>query len=183
MEPDLSKWNAWPPEEVTRRLAGVEAPWYIAAGWAIELFLGEQTREHEDIEIAVARTRLGEVISALEGFEFHEISEHQTWVREPATDAWRLDVFAEPSNGDTWICRRDDRIRMPYDQVIERTAGGIPYGRPEIILLFKAKHVRPKDEADFDAVLPRLDGARREWLADALTAVHPAHAWIDRLRR
>ena len=55
----------------------------------------------------------------------------------------------EPADGDTWICRRDERIRMPYDQVIERTADGIPYGRPEIVLLFKAKAARPKDDADF----------------------------------
>ena len=87
----------------------------------------------------------------------------------------------EPADGDTWICRRDERIRMPYDQVIERTADGIPYGRPEIVLLFKAKAARPKDEADFHAVLARLDAERRRWLADALELVHPGHTWLERL--
>jgi hypothetical protein len=87
----------------------------------------------------------------------------------------------EPSDGDTWIYRRDGRIRLPYDDVIERTADGIPYGRPEIILLFKAKRVRPKDEADFAAVLPQLDASRREWLADALELTDPGHAWLERL--
>jgi hypothetical protein len=27
---------------------------------------------------------------------------HQTWVREPATGAWRLDVMREPWEGGTW---------------------------------------------------------------------------------
>lgn len=36
-----SRWaSAWTPAEVTRRLAGVRAPWYVAAGWALDLFRG-----------------------------------------------------------------------------------------------------------------------------------------------
>jgi hypothetical protein len=70
---------------------------------------------------------------------------------------------------------------LPYDRVIERTADGIPYGRPEIILLFKAKPARPKDDDDFAAVLPRLDTARRSWLAEAIDLVHPGHRWLAEL--
>jgi Aminoglycoside-2''-adenylyltransferase len=33
-------------------MADVDFPWFVAGGWAIELFLGTQTREHEDLEIA-----------------------------------------------------------------------------------------------------------------------------------
>jgi hypothetical protein len=66
--------------------------------------------------------------------------------------------------------------------VIEWTEEGIPYGRPEIILLFKAKNAdRPKDEADFTAVLPKLDSARRSWLVDALRLLHPGHSWLARI--
>ena len=199
-EPDLTKWNAWAPGEVSRRLAGVKAPWYVAAGWAIDLFLGGGYREHDDLEIAVPRDRFSEIEEALDKFELFVVGvpgqgfvtplkeagdalddSHQTWVREPQTGLWRLDVMREPADGGTWICRRDVRIRMPYDQVIERTADGIPYGRPEVVLLFKAKATRPKDDADFLAVLPHLGPERRRWLADALELVHPAHAWLERL--
>jgi len=107
---------------------------------------------------------------------------HQTWVREPATGMWRFDVFREPSDGDAWICRRDDRIRLPYDRVIERTPDGIPFGRPEIVLLYKAKHARPKDDGDFAAALPLLEPERRQWLAHALELVHPSHRWLAELR-
>ena len=107
---------------------------------------------------------------------------HQTWVREPATCLWRLDVFREPHDGDTWVCRRDERIRMPYARLIERTDEGIPYMRPEVVLLFKAKHERAKDDEDFEAVVPHLDPERRRWLEDALGLVHPGHRWLERLR-
>ena len=66
--------------------------------------------------------------------------------------------------------------------MIEHTADGIPYQCPEVVLLFKAKHARPRDEGDPDAALPLLEQERRRWLADALERVHPGHRWLDRLR-
>ena len=200
-EPDLSLWDAWRPEHVAALLAGVQAPWYVAAGWAIDLFLGGERREHEDLEIAVPRERFSEIAEALAGLELFIpdsdrrtalvwpfaqapdglAAHHQTWVRD-RDRAWRLDVFREPSDGDTWICRRDERIRLPYGDVIEHTDDGIPYARPEIVLLFKAKHLeRPKDEADFAAVLPSLGPSRRRWLVEALALVHPGHPWLERV--
>ncbi|HUQ23162.1 MAG TPA: hypothetical protein VM049_09115 [Gaiellaceae bacterium] len=202
-EPDLSHWEAWRPEQVAALLAGVQAPWCVVAGWAIELFLGEQRREHEDLEIAVPRDRFSEIAERLAGFELFipdsdltdpglvwpfaqapkELdANHQTWVREPGSLLWRLDVFREPSDGDTWIFRRDERIRLPYKDAIEHTDDGIPYARPEIVLLFKAKpSLRPKDEADLAAVLPSLGRARRRWLVEALALVHPGHPWLERI--
>jgi hypothetical protein len=199
IDPLETKWQAWRPEDVARLLAGVRVPWYVAAGWALDLFLGGQRREHEDLEIAVPGTRFDELLPALEGLEIYLITDraeatplaeardrlmdtHQSWVREPGTGKWRLDVFREPSDGATWICRREPAIRMPYARLIERTDDGIPYGRPEVVLLFKARHAQQdKNRADLEAVLPRLDGDRRAWLRDALTRVHPGHEWLEAL--
>jgi Aminoglycoside-2''-adenylyltransferase len=198
-DPDVSKWDAWRPEQVARLLEGVEAPWYVAAGWAIDLFLGGRHREHEDLEIAVPNSRFGEIVDALAGLEICIITgpqeatplpeardrlaeTHQSWVREPATDLWRFDVFREPSDGDTWLCRRDESLRLPYDHVIEWTDDGIPYGRPEIVLLFKAKHAhRDRDQADFESVVPGLEPERRRWLRESLEQIHPGHAWLSAL--
>ena len=86
-----------------------------------------------------------------------------------------------PHDGETWICRRDASIRRPYADIIARTADGIPYLCPEVVLLFKAKGTRPKDQADFDNALPRLTDVQRMWLVHALQTVHPGHAWLARL--
>jgi hypothetical protein len=191
-EADLS-WRPWSPAEVARRLAGVTAPWCVAGGWAVDLHLRRVTREHEDLEIAVPATEFGQVRRALADVEFDVVGSgrrwpgddpvafdrlHQTWFREPVTGHYRLDVFREPHDGDTWICRRDPGLRRPYRDVVRHTGDGVPYLVPEIVLLFKAKARRGKDEADLANLLPVLDVAQREWLARSLAAVHPGHPWL-----
>ena len=194
---DDADWEPWRPDEAAIRLAGMRAPWAVAAGWAIDLFLGKQRREHEDLEVAVPAACFDEVAAALSALELfvvgHGVVEplehagdlleahHQTWGLDRAANRWRLDVFREPSDGHTWICRRDERIRLPYSEVVERTLDGIPYVRPEIVLLFKAKDARPKDESDLAAVLPRLDRARRGRLRTWIELVHPGHFWLGDL--
>lgn len=192
---DLETWDPWSPAEAAERLRGVSAPWYVLAGWALDLFLGRQTRTHGDLEIGVPADRFAEVRQALFGLELVVVGDGkawplndetlsiypQTWARE-GQGPWRIDVMREPWDGETWLCRRDARIRLPSERLIARTSDGIPYAQPEVMLLFKAKAVRPKDEVDFEIVLPHLDGARRAWLHDALSAVHPGHAWLDALR-
>jgi hypothetical protein len=201
IDPDLYAWAAWRPEQAQYALAGIEAPWYVAAGWSIDLFLGGQFREHEDLEIAVPSARFDEFVEPLAraALELHPIVDgravpladvgddafaesHQTWALDRAARVWRVDLFREPSDGDTWLARRDLRIRMPYDELIERTLEGIPYGRPEVAILFKAKHTREKDDADLAAVLPQLGPERRRWLAEALALTHPGHRWLEELR-
>jgi len=189
------RWDAWHPLEVAQRLAGVDVAWCVVAGWALDLFRGEVTREHEDLEIAVPADRFELIRAALAGFAFDVVGAgrrwpldsaafevmHQTWVREPDTGVYRLDVFREPHDADTWICRRDQRIRLPYEQIIVTSPDGVPYLVPEIVLLFKAKHDRAKDDADFAGVLALLSPTRRAWLAAALARVHPGHRWIKAL--
>jgi GNAT superfamily N-acetyltransferase len=197
--PGLDAWRAWHPREAAVRLAAVPVCWHVAGGWALDLWHGEQTRGHGDLEIAVPRADFARLRPALAGLTLHPAGPgmlrrladgeepgpdvHQVWVCDPVAGEWRMDTFLEPGTGDTWICRRDESIREPYEAVVARTAGGIPYLRPEAVLLFKAKHRRPKDEADFDRALPRLDPAPRRWLADRLDRIHPGHEWIAALVR
>lgn len=42
-------------QSITSLMAGFNKTWGIAGGWAIDLFIGKETREHKDIEIAVFR--------------------------------------------------------------------------------------------------------------------------------
>ncbi len=198
-EPDLP-WDPWRPEELVAKLRGVTAPWCVAGGWALDLYRAKQTRPHQDLEIAVPAAAFGQIREALAGCAFEVVGDgkvwpmdgpafaklHQTWVSEfvpgpPARQVYRLDVFREPSRDGQWVCRRDERIQLPYERVVRRDRAGIPYLAPEIVLLFKAKALRSKDEADFRGVLPLLGPGARDWLASTLDLVHAGHPWIGAL--
>jgi hypothetical protein len=185
-------WEPWTPRDVAQRLSAVAAPWCVAAGWALELFTDAAGRKHGDLEIAVPADRFGEIVDALPGYDWDVIgdgrawpfpeestNQHQTWLRAPAVGRYHMDVFREPSRGDRWVCRRDASITLPYDELILKTGDGIPYAAPEVVLLFKAKHLRDKDIADFRRVLPAMDRTRRSRLAQWLTRIHPGHPWIE----
>jgi hypothetical protein len=158
----------------------------------MDLFRGEVTRPHGDVEITIAAAGFPAIRAALSDLEFEVAGDghlwperspafdryFQTWGREPATGIYRIDVFREPHEGDTWLCRRDQTITRPFSDLIKHTPGGVPYVAPEVALLFKAKHCRPKDEHDFAGALPLLDPQARSWLIDALHRVHPGHPWL-----
>jgi hypothetical protein len=194
---DDAEWLPWRPEQAAERLDGLEIPWCVAAGWAIDLFVGIERREHDDLEIAVPGHAFPQVRALLDDLDFYAVGDgevallaeaprplaetHQTWGLDRAALAWRIDVFREPSLGGEWVCRRDARIRLPYADLIERTGDGIPYVRPEVALLFKAKAARPKDDADLSDVLPLLAASRRALLHRWLAQVHPGHPWLERV--
>jgi hypothetical protein len=198
--PPLDAWSmAWTPEQAAQALEDVSAPWAVAGGWALDLWLGKQTREHEDLEIAVPTAFFPEIQARLEGqgLKLFAIDDgqvialapgeapapqtHQTWVMEPVMQGWRMDIFREPGDAQTWIYRRTGELSAPRAWATGRTADAIPYIAPQIVLLFKAKATRDKDQADFAIAAPRLSSEARDWLAAALRTIQPGHPWIDRL--
>jgi hypothetical protein len=176
-------------------MSGCGAPWWVVGGWAIDLAMGRETREHEDLEIGIGRVDFPVVRRHIEsqGFEMRvagddeiirlgpdetpETRKHQNWVFDPAVDLWRLDVMLEPADAETWRFRRDPRIRAPRSFMI--ADGDIAHLKPHGVLLFKAKAARPKDEADLATAAPTLTREQRTWLIEALELVHPGHAWIE----
>jgi hypothetical protein len=198
--PPEDAWSsAWTPDQAALALEGVSAPWAVAGGWALDLWLGAQTRTHEDLEIAVPAVFFSAVQSRLEtlGLNVFDIVDgqaialapgeaphprmHQTWVMDPAVNGWRMDIFREPGDAGTWVYRRTGELGAPRAWANGRTAAGVPYVAPQIVLLFKAKAKRDKDEADFALVAPRLPAEAKAWLANSLSIIHPGHPWVDRL--
>ena len=196
--PGLDAWEAWTPDEIAHRLAGVDVPWCVVGGWAIDVWLGEQSREHEDLEIATQRAHLGAMRQALAGTAFHSVGDgqvfrlepdeetkvehHQNWALDVSAQRWRVDVMLEPGDAETWVYRRDERLSAPRAFMVATSDAGVPYLRPHGALLYKAKNMRPKDQADFTTCLPRLDATERAWLLDALAHQHPVHPWCALLR-
>jgi hypothetical protein len=196
--PAEGHWHALLPRGVVTRLAEVNVPWWVAGGWALDLFLGFTTRSHGDLDIGVLRRDIADVLARLAGWEFFEADSgtlyrlepderprpnvNSLWCRPRGVDTWSLELLLDEADGDTWVFRRLPTITMPLPSAIKHTADGIPYLAPQIQLLYKARSPRRKDEADFEHVLVRLEPAEREWLYDALARVNPEHPWLAKLR-
>lgn len=105
---------------------------------------------------------------------------HDVWARERPARPWRLQILLNPGDGETWIYRRDTRVRRRLSELVWRSSG-IPYLIPEVQLLFKSKMPRPKDEEDFSDTLPLLAPGQRSWLREALRLTDPTHPWLSRL--
>ena len=189
-------WRPWRPREVLERFASAPFPWWVAGGWAAEA-AGASPRPHEDTDLVVLRRDVPALRHWLADhhlWEAHDGSlrplrpgaplspgREQIWVRRNAASPWVVDVLLTPADGDMWVCKRDERIRLPLERVGWVASDGVPYLAPEVVLLFKAKGRRPKDDADFGSLVPRLGDDARRWLLDALAAVHPGHPWLAAL--
>ncbi|HEV2503988.1 MAG TPA: hypothetical protein VGV39_13000 [Mesorhizobium sp.] len=90
-------------------------------------------------------------------------------------------MMIERGATDFWVYKREPSIQVPRAAAIRRTSAGIAYLVPAIVLLFKAKHRREKDDFDFRTALPRLDAGERAELTGWLEAMHPGHEWIASL--
>lgn len=198
----LGAWQPWLPQEVTNFFSALTVPWWIAGGWALDLFLGFQGRKHDDIDIEFLRRDQQAIRVLLREWDVQEahpelganwpfrewelgrdlsVGVHDIWCRPHKEAPWTLQFMVADTSDDQWLCRRDARIQRPLASVGRRTDDGIPYIAPEIQLLYKAKGLRPKDEVDFARTLPYLDEESRSWLAQALAVVHPDHPWLAQL--
>jgi hypothetical protein len=174
-------WDPLSPPEVAALFDG-HGPWWLAGGYAIERFVGRTLRPHGDIDVLVLRRDQLRVQEALADWEWwaadppgtlrpwlpDEVLEpqiHDIWCRPGADEPWRVQVMLDESEGPEWVSRRDPRVRRAdfwWD------SNGIPCVRPEILLFYKAKDTRPKDEVDFAATLPLLDEESLRWLRSAV---------------
>lgn len=191
-------WGPWDPAplaDVVALFEGLDAPWWVAGGYAIELAVGRAFREHGDVDIALLRRDHLAARRLLEGWDCHVADPagtlrpwpmeevlpdraHDIWVRENAEGPWRFQLMLDELDGADWVYRRDPRIRRPLAEI---TVEGEKRIAPEIQLLYKSKGMRPKDELDFTEVLPLLTDAQRQWLDYALGLEYGAHPWRERL--
>lgn len=195
-------WDPLTPQEAGSYFAKWPHPWWIAGGWALDLFRDEISRPHDDIDVVVLRRDLGTLHHVPPGWELHMADPpgtlglwregeslpawaHDIWCRPSAGAPWRMQFMVVDADGDRWVFRRDHRVQGPLATFgLERN--GLPILAPEIQLLYKssvksANGRRPKDETDYQRTLPYLDTARRRWLHDAIARTQPDHPWLDDL--
>ncbi len=198
MPAEPPKWEPLTPQQVAERMRDLDIPWWIAGGWALDLFAGRQTRAHADIEVSVFRADEAKLRRQLVGWEFFVAdagtltplsdqkalpeAAHELWAREKGHDAWQLEILVEERDGDRWVYRRDPRIGAHVRDLGRFSNDGIPYIRPDVQLLYKSKSSRGVDESDLIALLPRLDAYQRATLSAWISAGDPTHRWLARLK-
>jgi hypothetical protein len=191
-------WDPWSPDELFARLDGSGLDWYIVGGWALDLWHARPTRTHEDLEFSVRCDQIGrcrEMLSELEFFMAKDgklshlpsaaplpADAWQQWGADMDAGCWRVDMMVDRGTSDLWVYKRDPSLSMPRAVALRKTASGISYLAPSLVLLFKAKHVREKDNQDFHTALPKLEPHEKANLRRWLERLHPGHQWLEALQ-
>ena len=185
------RWDPLNPGQVAELFAGSAVRWWVVGGWAARA--GAPPRPHDDTDVAVSRSDLDGLRETLSGWHLWEANDgtlrpvlpgqplsagcEQLWMRRDAQHPWRLDLQLDPSDQE-WAFKRDPAIRVPWPRATQ-TIDGVRYLRPEIALLYKARHSRPKDRADLAAAA--IDADARAWLAANLERLGH-HEWAHLAR-
>ena len=186
------------PEPVARLvdvMAGFDASWCLCGGWALDAWLGRQTREHHDVDIAVFEPDLPALARHLDGWSLVAHDEldpdsDQPWtgrrLRLPAhvhcrLDGFVIDVQVGRRVDDRWQIARTPRVSRAIAASVIDVAWGLPALVPELVLYYKAIERRDKDDIDFAATLPKLTPQQASWLHRAVARGRPEHLWLPRL--
>ncbi|OMF31270.1 nucleotidyltransferase domain-containing protein [Paenibacillus sp. FSL H8-0259] len=196
MRTDISNWKPLTVSEINKLFSVIPIHWCIAGGWALDLHLHKQTREHSDIDVIITREEQliayqylmrdwmlyraeDGKLSLWEDGEYLN-STNDVWVSKSDDSPWAFQLMIIDTEENSWTYKRDKSIRRPMAEIILKTVEGIPYLRPEIQLLYKAggSKVREKDINDFQTMLPTLLPQEKAWLKSSLTRQFPeGHDW------
>jgi len=154
------------PLGVKAIMNGFKSDWFIAGGWAIDLFLEKETRPHDASEIAIFRKDQNALQNYLNGWllqkaennklsvwkreDFLELPIHEIHCFNELSEPKSFEVLLNESDGDQWIYRRNKEITKPLSKVYLKSNLGMKFLCPEIVLLYKSKNSNDKDEKDFE---------------------------------
>lgn len=197
----LALYGAWEPMDpptFAHEMEGFDRPWWVIGGWAIEAATGYR-REHEDTDVSILAcdvpafvefmnerwhiwNNVGGVLHPL-GDRWKTIDEpsSQLWLRAHAAAPWIVDMPLTPDADGLWTNKFLADHVDEVENVTWVAEDGIRYLLPEIVLVYKARLQRAKDEPDFDATLPTLTADRRAWMRQSLETLVPDHHWLERL--
>ena len=159
-------------------------PWFIEGGWAIDLFLNRETREHKDIEIGIYRKnqmQLYRYFGKQRKYYIDNTShigkqERREWNKEylrlPIYEVYveyegiEIEVVLNEKDEENLIYRLNEKTKINEEKAILYSNNDIPYLSPEIVLLYKSKYMRDKDIADISNASKLMDGSQKKWLID-----------------
>lgn len=159
------------PEPVARvadLMSTFRPMWSLCGGWAIDAWLGRQTRDHPDVDIAVFQDDQRALFDHLAGWQLiaHDPNvagdTSEPWngrrldlpahiharpedarrlpdrLQAPAQQGFGLDIQLDERSGDDWIFRREPRIRLPLRNCVLPSSWRLPTVVPEVLIFYKA---------------------------------------------
>jgi L-amino acid N-acyltransferase YncA len=192
-------WDPLSVDEVKNVFKPFKHQWWIAGGWAIDLFLGKQTRKHDDIDVLILREDQLEIQNLLAGWDLWAADPPGTlkpwpkgeilgkglqdiWGRRTPKYPWQIQIMLFDTENEEWIFKRDESIRRRLSSITVTTNDGTSLLAPEIQLLYKSKSLRSKDQQDFENAITVLSDDQKNWLKDALIKIYNGgHEWLKKM--
>ncbi|WHY03083.1 hypothetical protein [Neobacillus sp. DY30] len=199
---DYDNWEPLTVSNIVDLFTDLPITWCLAGGWALDLHLGKQSRQHSDIDVIILRdeqessydflSREWKLYKAQDGVLMPWVQGEfltdttDVWVSKNSDSPWAFQVMLVDTFENNWIYRREKSVKKPVNEIIVRTNDGIPYLRSEIQLLYKggSSKVREKDFHDLQTMLPILTSQEKAWLSQSLQQQFPeGHLWISYLQK
>ena len=132
--PDATTCVPYHPRDILSLLGSAPFQWWIAGGWSFDLFLGRQTRDHFDVDIAISRDDQLLAQHYLKTWDFWSTRRHENgdiilrawelgetlgyeypgvWARETTHSPWRFEFLFHEIREQTWAFRYDENIQRP----------------------------------------------------------------------
>ncbi len=154
-----------PVAPIAELMSAFRAPWALCGGWAIDAWLGRQTRDHADVDISVFADDQRVLFDHLAGWQLvaHDLHDtHQPWdgrrldlpnhiqarldagerladrVDAAPQQRFSLDIQLNERSDADWILSRQPRISLPLRKGVQQSPWGLPTVVPEVLLFFKA---------------------------------------------
>ena len=195
-----------PVKRVADLMATFRPWWALCGGWAVDAWIGQQTRDHVDIDIV---TFVDDQRAVFEQLADWNLIAHDALVDQETKDPWdgrqlvlpahvhahsdndlELEVLINERSHDDWFLSAEPPIVVPISNATALSAWGIPTVVPEILLFYKGTAYfgdvemtkrRSHDDVDFETLRDRLDRDERTWLRDSISRLYPNHPWLERL--
>jgi hypothetical protein len=156
-----------PVAPIAELMSAFPAHWALCGGWAIDAWLGRQTRDHQDVDISVFIQDQQPLFDHLAGWQ---LVAHGPSVPVDTNEQWdgrrldlpvhihgRLDTGEAPPDGDLtpqqgfsldiqfgdrsgdeWLLSREPPVTLAIRRCAGRSGWGLPTVVPEVLLFFKA---------------------------------------------
>lgn len=181
------------PQRIKSFLEGYDGRWAIAGGWALDLFMKKETRQHKDIEIVIPRNEQEKLRAFLKDWNFNFIKkgeliawENNIALKLPIHEIHakfggnQIEILLNEMDDKEWTYRRNPNLKYPNNKLFIRHEMGINFLAPEIVLLYKVKVNKAKDIIDLKNSIRLLGEEEKRWLMEAIKAEkRNSDEWID----